>query len=163
MISAIVAVAKNGVIGKAGSLPWYIPADLARFKEITMGHPIIMGRKTFESIGRALPGRYNIVITHDEGYRAEGCRVVGSLKEAVEKAKKSEGSEEIFIIGGEQIYKEAMPLLDRIYLTKVEATVDGDKFFKFDPSEWKQVSTEKHPADKKNQYDFEFTVLESKN
>ena len=153
-------------------MPWHLPAELARFKEVTMGHPIIMGRKTHESIGRALPGRTNIVVTRNKGYRAEGCRVAGSLDEAIELAKKSEGGsaaqtskkfrrpKEIFIIGGEQIYKDAMPKLERIYLTKVDATIDGDKFFYYDPKEWKQVSSQKHPADDKNQYDFEFTVLE---
>ena len=159
MISAIVAVAKNGVIGKEGGLPWHLPAELARFKEITMGHPIIMGRKTHESIGRALPGRTNIVITHKKGYRAEGCRVVGSLDEAIELAKKSEGANEIFIIGGASIYEQAMPLLERMYLTKVDADIKGDKFFRYDPLEWKQISSEKHPADEKNLFGFEFTIL----
>lgn len=172
MISTIVAVAKNGVIGKEGGMPWHLPAELARFKEVTMGHPIIMGRKTHESIGRALPGRTNIVITRNKDFKAEGCEVARSLDEAIEKANQTEGGsaaqtskkfrrpKEIFIIGGEQIYKQAMPLLDRIYLTRVDAEVDGDKFFNYDPSEWKQISSEKHPADEKNQYDFEFTVLE---
>ena len=159
MLSAIVAVAENGVIGRKGGLPWHLPAEMARFKQITMGHPIIMGRKTHESIGRALPGRYNVVITRDKDYRAEGCEVVGSLDEAIELAKKAEGSKEIFVIGGEQIYREAMPKLERIYLTKVHAKIDCDKFFYYDPKEWKPVSSEKHSADTKNQYDFEFTVL----
>ncbi|MEX0881592.1 MAG: dihydrofolate reductase [Candidatus Saccharimonadales bacterium] len=160
MISTIVAIAENGVIGKEGGMPWHLPAELARFKQVTMGHPIIMGRKTHESIGRALPGRTNIVITRNKGFATEGCNVAGSLDEAIELAKKSEGADEIFIIGGEQIYKEAMPLLDRIYMTKVDAEVEGDKFFYYDPKAWKQVSTEKYPADKKNQYDLEFTVLD---
>jgi dihydrofolate reductase len=161
MISAIVAVAKNGVIGKEGGLPWYLPAELARFKEVTMGHPIIMGRKTHESIGRALPGRTNIVITRDKDYKAtEGCMVVNSLDEAIEQAKKAGGANEIFIIGGASIYEQAMPLLDRIYLTKVDAEIDGDKFFKYDPKKWNQISSEKHSADDKNKYGFEFTVLE---
>ncbi len=172
MLSAIVAVAKGGVIGKEGGMPWYLPAELARFKEVTMGHPIIMGRKTHESIGRALPGRTNVVVTRNKDLIAEGCKVVSSLDEAIELAKKSEGGsaaqtskkfrrpKEIFIIGGEQIYQQAMPLLERIYLTKVNVEVEGDKFFKYDPSEWKQVSSEKHSADKKNQYDFEFLVLD---
>ena len=160
MISAIVAVARNGVIGKSNALPWYLPAEMARFKEVTMGHPIIMGRKTHQSIGRALPGRTNIVVTHNKDFEAEGCKDVGSLDEAIELGKKAEGGDEVFIIGGEQIYKEAMPKLDRIYLTKVDAAVDGDKFFNYDPEEWKQISNEKHSADAKNQYDFEFTLLE---
>jgi dihydrofolate reductase len=160
MISAIVAVAKNGVIGKEGGLPWYLPAELARFKQVTMGHPIIMGRKTHESIGKALPGRTNIVITRDKSYKAaDGCVVVGSLKDAIEQAKKSEGSGEIFIIGGASIYEQAMPLLQRIYLTKVDADINGDKFFRYEPSRWRQISSEKNSADDKNQYDIEVTVL----
>ena len=160
MISTIVAVAENDVIGKQGGLPWYLPAELARFKEVTMGHPIIMGRKTHESIGRALPGRTNIVITRNKDFKAEGCKTVSSLDQAIELAKSAKGSDEIFIIGGEQIYKQAMPLLGRIYLTKVYAKVDGDKFFYYDPKDWKQISSEKHLADEKNQYDFEFNILE---
>src|SRR3954468_16302972 len=113
MISTLVAVAKNGVIGKDGGLPWYLPSELARFKEVTMGHPIIMGRKTHESIGRALPGRTNIVITGNKDFKAEGCVVVSSLEQAIEEAKKADGVDEIFIIGGESIYKEAMPILER--------------------------------------------------
>lgn len=159
-IAAIVAVANNGVIGKEGGLPWYLPAELARFKQTTTGHPIIMGRKTHESIGRALPGRTNLVITRNKDFKAEGCEIVSSLDEAIEKAKKSEGADEIFIIGGEQIYSEALPLLDRIYLTKVDTEVDGDKFFRYDPREWRQISSEKHSADEKNKHNFEFTVLE---
>lgn len=161
MISAIVAVAENNVIGREGGMPWYLPAELAHFKEVTMGHPIIMGRKTHESIGRTLPGRYNIVITHDKNYKAaEGNEVVGSLDDALQEAKRAEGGNEIFIIGGEQIYKQAMPLLQRIYLTKVHAKVDGDKFFEYDKNQWYQVSSEKHSADDKNQYDYNFMVLE---
>ncbi|MBI4033470.1 dihydrofolate reductase [Candidatus Saccharibacteria bacterium] len=162
MISTIVAVAKNGVIGKEGGMPWHLPAELARFKEVTMDHPIIMGRKTHESIGRALPGRTNIVITRNKNFEAEGCEVVGSLEEGIELAKRAEGGDEIFIIGGEQIYKEAMPKLGRIYLTKVDADVEGDKFFYYDPEEWKRVSSEKHSAGEKNQHDFEFLVFDRK-
>nr|AIA18378.1 Dihydrofolate reductase [uncultured bacterium] len=160
MISTIVAVAKNGVIGKEGGLPWYLPAELARFKEVTMGHPIIMGRKTHESIGRPLPGRTNIVVTRNKGFKADGCIVVDSLEKAIVEAKKGEGADEIFIIGGEQIYKEAMPMLNRIYLTNVDAEVAGDKFFKYDLKKWKEISSEKHSADEKNRHNFEFTVLD---
>jgi dihydrofolate reductase len=161
MISAIVAMAKDGVIGKEGSLPWYLPAELAHFKKVTMGHPIIMGRKTHESIGRALPGRANIIITRDSAYKApEGVEVVNSLKDAIKTAQLKDGAEEIFIIGGEQIYAEAMSLLDRIYLTKVDANVSGDKFFKYEPVQWKQTASEKYSADDKNIYDYEFVVLE---
>lgn len=159
-ISTIVAVAKNGVIGKEGGMPWHLPAELIHFKEVTMGHPIIMGRKTHESIGRVLPGRTNIVITRNKDYSAEGCQVVDSLANAIEVAKKSEGADEIFIIGGQQIYEEALPLLDRIYLTKVDAEVEGDKFFKYNPSQWTEISSEPHEADDKNQYAYEFKILE---
>jgi dihydrofolate reductase len=163
VISAIVAVAKNGVIGKEGQMPWYLPAELAHFKKLTMGHPIIMGRITHESIGRALPGRTNIVITRSKGYRAKGCKVAGSFDRAVEMAKRAEGADEIFIIGGEQIYQKAMPLLNRIYLTKVYADVEGDKFFYYNPREWRQVARKMHYADDKNHYDFEFILLQRKN
>ena len=159
IISAIVATANNGVIGKEGSLPWYLPADLAHFKQTTMGHPIIMGRKTHESIGKALPGRQNIVITHDKDYHAEGCEVVTSLEAALQLVS---GAGEAFIIGGQSIYELALPRTDRIYLTKVDADIPGDKYFRYDPSRWQEVSVEKHPADDKNQYPYEFVVLEQK-
>ncbi|MEK7561840.1 MAG: dihydrofolate reductase [Patescibacteria group bacterium] len=162
IISAIVATDAKGAIGKNGQIPWRLPAEQAIFKQTTMGHPMIMGRKTYESIGRALPGRTSIVITHQQNYRADGCVIVGSLEQALEEAKKAESSDEIFIIGGEEIYNHAMPFTDRIYLTKVHATLAGDKFFKFDPKKWRQVSNEKHAADEKNQYDYEFMVLERK-
>lgn len=142
-ISIIVAVAgKKRVIGKRGALPWYIPAELKRFKEITTGHPIIMGRKTHESIGRALPGRTNIVITRDPNYQAEGCIVVHSLDEAIKVAKEKE----IFIIGGGQIYEQALPRADKLYLTYIEKQIEGDVFFpdysqfkkKVNESDWQE-------------------------
>ena len=136
-ISAFVAVAQNRVIGKNNSLPWYIPEDLKRFKALTTPHPIIMGRKNHESIGRVLPGRPNIVITRDQDFKVEGALVVHSLSEATEEAKKLD-QEEIFIIGGGQVYAEAFPLLNRIYLTKIHQDIDGDIFFP-DYSEFKNV------------------------
>ncbi len=143
MISIIVAAAgKKRVIGKKGGTPWYIPAELKRFKEITMGHPILMGRKTHESIGKALSGRTNIIITHDMGYLAEGCIVVHSLDEALLQAKDKPGSEEVFIIGGGQIYQEAIKLADKLYLTYVDKEIEGDVFFP-DYSEFKKVSESK--------------------
>lgn len=156
-VSIIVATAKDGVIGKSGGLPWYLPAELTRFKQITMGHPIIMGRKTHESIGRALPGRKNIVITHDKNYKAEDCEIVTSLEEALKKAS---GADEVFVIGGESIYDLALPLADKLYVTLVDARVDGDRFFQFDEQQWKQVASAKHMADEKNKYNYEFTVWE---
>lgn len=138
-ISIIVAVAgKQRVIGKKGSLPWHIPEELKRFKEITMGHPIIMGRKTHESIGRVLPGRTNIVITHDPNYQVEGCVVVHSLDEALQKTK---DADEVFVIGGGQIYAEALPLANKLYLTYIDKEIEGDVFFP-DYSEFKKVVSE---------------------
>lgn len=158
-LSIIVATAKDGVIGKSGGLPWYLPAELAYFKNTTMGHSIIMGRKTHESIGRALPGRTNIVITRDPNYQAEGCRVVTSLDEAI---KVADAQNEVFIIGGESIYAQAIDKTDRIYLTQVNADIKGDKYFKFDPGSWQEVSRQEHKADERNEYDYAFTVLERK-
>lgn len=140
MISIIVAAAgEKRVIGKTGGMPWYIPAELKRFKEITMGHPIIMGRKTHESIGKALPGRTNIVITHEPNYMAEGCQVVHSLDEALRLAAQASGNDEIFVIGGGQIYQEAINLADKLYLTYIDKELEGDVFFP-DYSEFKKVS-----------------------
>lgn len=135
-ISLIVAAAgKKRMIGKKGGLPWYIPAELKRFKEITMGHPIIMGRKTHEAIGRALPGRENIVITHEQDYEAPGCVVVHSLEEALERAS----DDEVFVIGGGQIYQQAMPKASKLYLTYVDASIEGDVTFP-DYSDFKKIS-----------------------
>lgn len=125
---------KNRVIGKKGGLPWYIPEELKRFKEITMGHPIIMGRKTYESIGKALPGRTNIIITSSPNYTAQGCIVVHSLDEALQRAR----ADEVFIIGGGEIYKQALPKADKLYLTKIDTEIEGDTFFP-DYSEFKKV------------------------
>ena len=159
IISVIVATANNGVIGKEGGLPWYLPADLAHFKQTTMGHPIIMGRKTHESIGKALHGRRNIIITHDKDYHAEDCEVVISLEEALQLVS---GAGEVFIIGGQSIYELALPRTDRIYLTRVDADIPGDKYFLYEPAQWQEVSVEKHSPDDKNQYPYEFVLLERK-
>lgn len=127
MISIIVAVAgKKRLIGTKGGMPWYIPEELKRFKEITMGHPIIMGRKTHESIGKALPGRTNIVITTHPDYQAEGCIVVHSLDDALRQAQ---GDDECFVIGGGEIYKQALPLADKLYLSYIDKEIKGDVFF----------------------------------
>ena len=139
-INIIVAVAgKKRVIGKKGGLPWYIPQELKRFKEITMGHPIIMGRKTHESIGRVLSGRTNIVISREPNYKALGCIVVHSLDEALRVAQgKPFENEEVFVIGGGEIYKQALPLADKLYLTYIDKEIKGDVFFP-DYSEFKKV------------------------
>jgi dihydrofolate reductase len=151
-LTAIVAVSQNGYIGKDGGLPWHLPAEMAFFKRTTTDHPIIMGRKTYESIGRPLPERKNIIISRDNMYEAEGCLVVSSLEEALEAAR---GSDEVFIIGGASIYQLAMPKIDKIYLTRVKTDVQGDKRFEFDESGWKMVSNEPHPADAENEYAFD--------
>lgn len=159
-ISFIVATSKNGVIGKDKAIPWYLPADFAYFKETTMGHPIIMGRKTYESIGRTLPGRLNIVMTKDSAYHPEGTRVASSIDEALKLANDT-GDDEVFIIGGGAIYDAAMDKVERIYLTVVNTEIeDGDTFFKFSPEGWKQMSLEHHAADEANKFDYDFMVLE---
>ncbi len=127
-LSIIAAISENRVIGDQGKIPWHLSDDFRRFKERTFGHAIIMGRKTYESIGRPLPGRTNIVITRDTARDISGCVVVGSLTEALERAREIE-SEEIFVCGGGQIYADALPLADRLYLTVVHAIIDGDVFF----------------------------------
>jgi dihydrofolate reductase len=161
-ISAIVATAKDNVIGKDNNIPWYLPADLKYFKKTTIGHPIIMGRKSFISIGRPLPKRTNIIITRDPFFMASGCIVVHSLAEAIDVAKEN-GEEEIFIIGGGQIYEQAMPFLHKIYLTEVEVEVEGEIYFpEIDKDEWKEIARERHAPDEKNEYAYSFVVLERK-
>lgn len=138
MISLIVAYDENRVMGYNNSMPWHLPGDLAYFKKTTMGKPMIMGRKTFESIGKALPGRTNIVITRDPNYKAEGIVVAHSFEEALEIAKKEE--KEIMVIGGEQIFRLALPIADVLYVTKIQHTFQGDTFFPEFGNEWKIVS-----------------------
>lgn len=161
IISAIVATAKNNVIGRSNDIPWYLPADLKYFKKTTSGHHIIMGRKSFISIGRPLPKRTNVVITRDPFFMASGCVVTHSLEEALQVAKEN-GEEEAFIIGGGQIYKQSLSMLDRLYLTEVEVVVDdGEVFFPvIDEAEWKEVKREAHEPDEKNEHAYTFRVLE---
>ena len=146
----VVARARNGVIGNAGALPWHIPEDLKRFKRMTVGKPVIMGRKTFESIGKPLPGRQNIVLTRDPGWTVPGVSVVANLAEAVAAAgldprARADG---IMVIGGAQIYAEALPSATRIELTEVDADPVGDTLLPaFDPARWREVARETHPAD----------------
>lgn len=128
-INLIAAVSENKIIGKNNTLPWYISEDLKRFRKLTTGHPIIMGRKTYESIGKPLPHRTNIVITKDPEYQAHGVALVHSLEEALKTASKSEGSEEVFIIGGGQIFKEAISIADKLYLTVIHKQIEGDIYF----------------------------------
>jgi dihydrofolate reductase len=160
MISIIVALSKNKVIGKDNKLPWKLPADLKRFKELTLGKPVIMGRKTFESIGKPLANRLNIVLTSDKNFKAEGVIAVHSREEAVKAAG---NAEEIMVIGGASVYKEFLPLAQRIYLTVVSAEFEGDAFFPdFDLDAWKTVNREDRESDDKNHYHHTFTILEKK-
>lgn len=158
MISIIVAASENDVIGRQGELPWRLSDDLRHFKAITMGKPIVMGRKTWESIGRALPGRQNIVITRQDGFAADGCDVVGSLDGAIAVAG---DVDEIMIIGGSQIYALALPLAQRLYITRVHADVEGDASFPaVDATRWSLVADEQHHADERNEFDFSFRVYD---
>ena len=162
MISFIVAMDKNRVIGKDNQLPWHLPEDLKFFKRVTMGHPIAMGRKTHESIGRVLPGRENIVITRQPDYRSEDCTVFYSIEDFVNYSH--EQSEEIFVIGGAEIFKETFPHADRLYITLIHNKFSGDTCFpEFDLSEWKLISNEKGLKDEKNLYDYEFRLYEKRN
>lgn len=159
-ISLIVAMSENRVIGREGQLPWRLSADLRRFKQLTMGHHLIMGRKTFESIGRVLPGRTSIVVTRQPGYRAQGVVVAPSLTDALRHAEQA-GDDEAFVIGGGEIYRQILPATDRIYLTLVKAMVDGDtRFDELDYSAWKLVASEEHPADEKNAYNHSFRTYD---
>ena len=154
-ISLIVAMSENRVIGAGGDLPWHLPADLKHFKATTLGKPIIMGRKTFDSIGRPLPGRRNIVVTRNREWSREGVDVVESVEAAVTLAKgagaKGTGAkdtDEVMITGGAQIYAQAMAMVDRLYITEVALTVMGDTCFpEFDVSDWREVSRDAHPAE----------------
>lgn len=161
-ISCIVATAKNGVIGHHNQIPWYLPADLKYFKKITTGHHIIMGRNCYESIGRPLPNRTNIIVTRNPFYIVSNCLSVSSIEEALSLAYEN-GEEEVFIIGGGQIYEASQSLWDRIYLTEVDIECEGDVFFpKVDLDNWKLISTERHTADVKNEFDYCFNIYESK-
>ncbi len=156
-LSLIVAVAKNRVIGNKNEMPWHLPADFAYFKKITTGHPIIMGRKTFESIGRPLPGRRNIVVSRNPVFRADGVEVVASLELAINACHR----EDAFVIGGATLYAEALPRVDRVYLTEVDAAPDGDTLFPvLDKNQWREIERERREADEKNIHAMEFVVLE---
>ena len=158
MISLIVAAAENGVIGRQGELPWRLSDDLRRFKSVTMGKPIVMGRKTWESIGRALPGRQNIVITRQRDFTADGCDVVSSVEEAMTVAG---GAEEIMIIGGSEIYALFLPHAGRLYLTRVHADIEGDaRLPDLELDAWHLVNEEPHAADDRNEFDVTFRVYE---
>ena len=157
MISIIVALSENNVVGRENKLPWRLSADLKRLKSLTMGHHIIMGRKTWESLGKPLPGRINVVISSDKNFYAPGAVLVNSLKQAIYI---SIDDEEKFIFGGGLVFKEALPFVDKIYMTRVHKIVAGDVFFPaINMDEWKEISKEDFKADEKNEYDFSFVTL----
>ena len=157
MLNLIVAVAHHNVIGMAGKMPWHLPAELAYFKRITMGHPIVMGRKTFDSIGRPLPGRRNIVVTANQAWRHDGVEVAGNIETALSMVEGSSA----FVIGGATLYAAALPMADRVYLTAIDATLEGDTFFpELTPEKWREVSRERRERDDKNAYAVEFVVFE---
>jgi len=154
LISLIVAMAKNRVIGKDNEMPWHLPADLGHFKSVTLGKPIIMGRKTYESIGRPLPGRLNIVMSRDKNYSLEGCETVTSLQKALELTK---DEVEVMIIGGGYLYEQTISQADRLYLTFIDLDIEGDTFFpEFEQLNFNEVKRVKHLKDEKNPYNYEF-------
>lgn len=156
--SLIVARARNGVIGRDNAMPWHLPADLAHFKRTTLGRPVIMGRRTWESIGHALPGRRNLVVSRTPGFIAAGAEVVGSLAEAWQAVA---GADEAFVIGGAQLYAEALDSADRIYLTEVEGEPAGDTLFPaLDGRGWRETLLGEHPADGRNPHAVRFLLLE---
>jgi dihydrofolate reductase len=159
-VSLIVAADLSGVIGRDGGLPWHLPADLKRFKALTMGHHLVVGRKTYESIGRPLPGRTMLVVSRQPGYSSTGVTVVGSPEEAIRVAQ-AVGESELFVAGGAELYRHLLPRADRVYLTRVEARVEGDTHFPdLDPARFRLASVEPRPADAKNPLPLRFEVWE---
>jgi len=163
IVSLVAAMDRRRGIGVDNRLPWRLSADLKRFRELTMGHHIVVGRKTFESIiqigGKPLPGRQMIIVTRDEDYRAEGCDVAHSVEEAIELARGRDESE-VFVCGGAQVYAQTIGVADRLYLTLVDAEVEADAFFpEFDESGWIERQSSDHPPDEKNQHPFTFKLL----
>ena len=155
-VTLVVAVAGNGVIGRAGALPWRLPDDLKRFKQTTLGKPVLMGRKTWDSIGRPLPGRRNIVLSTRPGFTASGADVFPSLAAALDACA---GEAEVMVIGGAEIYRAALPLATRIHLTRVHATPDGDTRLDLPLDGWRELSREDHPADDRHAHAFSFVTL----
>ncbi len=157
-VSVIVATDRNRLIGAQGRLPWHLPADLKHFKAITMGNPIVMGRRTYQSIGRPLPGRTNIVVTSDRTFMAPGCIVVGSLADALSAVA---DAREVMIVGGAMLYEQGLPLADRIYLTEVEGEFAGDTWFpRIDPRQWREIERIRHEADERNPHAYSFVTLD---
>ncbi len=159
IISAMVAVGENNVIGKDNDLPWRLPNDWAYLRRITMGHSIVLGRKNYESIGKPLDGRKNIVLTTNKAYKAEGCHIAYSIDDALSKCK----GKEVFILGGEEVYRQFLPYTHKLYITKIHAPFEGDRFFPdIDFTLWQQVHVEKGIQDDNNLYQHSFHVYEKK-
>ena len=159
-ISQIVAISENRAIGKDNDLIWRLPADLKHFKEVTMGHCMLMGRKNFESIGRPLPGRTTIIVTRDTNYKMEGCHVVNSIESGIELAK-SLNEQELMVIGGGEIYNQTLSITQKLYLTEVHERFDADTFYpEIDDKDWKLVEEESFQKDEKNPFDYTFKTLE---
>jgi len=160
LVSLIVAVADNGVIGRDNALPWHLPEDLKRFKRLTMGKPIIMGRKTFESIGKPLPGRLNVVVTRDTNYRREGISVVHDVDAALTA---SVGAGEVMVIGGADLFRLFLPRSMRVHLTRVHGNIEGDiRWTPLDESRWHRTAAEDHPADEHHAYAMTFELWEKR-
>ena len=161
-ISLIVAHSKNRAIGIDNQIPWYLPADLKYFKKTTLGHHILMGRKSYLSIGKPLPGRTNLVLTRNPFFTANGIIVIHTIKEGIEFAKAT-GEKELFIIGGGEIYRQSLMLADRLYITEVDLEIEGDTFFpELNPKEWKLISEDSHEANEKNKWNFNFKIYDKK-
>lgn len=157
-LSIIAAMSQNRVIGKDNQLPWHIPADFKHFRDITMGKPILMGRKTYESIGKPLPGRTNIIITNNPDYRAEGCIIVHSIEDALDKAK---DNEEVMIIGGASFYEQTLTMASRLYLTIIHEDFDGDAWFpEIDDKDWLETERTDNEPDENNPYPYSFVTLQ---
>jgi len=161
IVSIIVAMGRERVIGIKNALPWKLPADMEHFRQLTAQKPLIMGQKTFESIGKALPGRINIVLTLDKNFQASDCLIAHSIEEALQIAEKK--GEEVMICGGVSVYKQFLPLADRMYLTLIEGDFDGDAFFpEFDQNDWKETERTDNNSDKDNPYSYSFVTLQKK-
>ncbi|MDO9919109.1 type 3 dihydrofolate reductase [Glaesserella parasuis] len=158
-ISVIVARTLNKVIGKDNAMPWHLPVDLAWFRENTLGKPVIMGRKNYESIGRLLPKRPNIILSRS-GFAIDGAYSAISLEQAVELAKNFANSDEIMIIGGGELFKQTMPFADKLYLTEIQANIEGDTFFEFDETQWQQIAEKWSEIDEQNSYRCRFMILD---
>lgn len=163
-LSILAAMARNRVIGQENRLPWHLPADLKHFKSLTMGHPIVMGRKTYESIGRPLPGRTNIILTHQETFEVPGAIVVHSIESALQKCRENNAVQhESFIIGGENLYRQTLPYCQRLYITEIQKDFDGDAFFpEFDSNEWQETQRDQHFSEGNDIFEYHFVIFDRK-